>query len=480
MKLYELISDIAIEDVTGDTIIDIKSISINSKKVKKGDLFISIEGTKCDGHKYISQAIARGAVAVVCSKPIEASSVPVIRVVNSRKAYSMLSAKYHGYPAKSLNLITVTGTNGKTTTTFILKQIFEHAGYKCGIIGTNGCISDDYNSELELTTPDPFELNYTLRRLLSNGVKYVFMEASAHAIHLDKLAGIQAKAGVFTNISQDHLDFFITMSRYAQSKVSYFKHSYMKLGIVNIDDDYGAIIVNNKQIPCLTYGVNNPSDAFAINYKMTAEGSSYIINLFDEIIEINTPLYGVHNMYNALAAATVAKAMGIAGEIISQALSCIGEVDGRFNVIRNKGRIIIIDFAHTPDSLSNLLTVARDMTEGRLITIFGCGGDRDKGKRPMMGEIAGRLSDHVIITSDNSRFEEPKDIITQIEEGIKNTECEYNSIIRRTDAIACALQLSKENDVIVIAGKGAENYIDYNGVKEPYSDKETVYKLIKG
>ena len=478
MKLYELISDIAAEDVCGDTIIDIKSISIDSKNVNKGDLFIAIEGTKTDGHKYISQAIAKGAAAVIVSKPVAVESIPVIRVANSRKAYALLSARFHGYPAKSLNLISVTGTNGKTTTTYILKAIFEHAGYKCGVIGTNGVVTKDFSHSLELTTPDPFELNYLLKKMVDSGVQYVFFEASAHAIFLDKLLGIQAKAGILTNITQDHLDFFITMSRYASAKISYFRPQYMKLGIVNIDDPFGREIMDSRQVPCLTYGINNPSDAFAINYEMTESGSRYILNLFDEIVEINTPLYGIHNMYNALAAATVAKAMGIGGETIAEALSGFQPVEGRFNVIRHKGRLIVIDFAHTPDSIANLLKAVRPIIKGRLITLFGCGGDRDKTKRPIMGEIAGSLSDYTIITSDNPRYEEPEDIIRQIEEGIKRTECEYTSISLRTDAIAYALKISVEGDAIVIAGKGAENYIDIKGVKTPYSDKETVYKLL--
>lgn len=478
MKLYELISDIAAEEVSGDTIIDIKSISIDSKKVSKGDLFICIDGTRVDGHRYISQAIARGASAIVCSKPVEVKSIPVIRVNNTRKAYSLLSAKYHGYPAKSLNLISVTGTNGKTTTTYILKAIFECAGNKCGVIGTNGCYYDNIIENIELTTPDPFELNYLLRKMLSHSVEYVFFEASAHAIFLDKLLGIQAKAGIFTNITQDHLDFFITMNRYSQAKISYFKQSYMKLGIINVDDPYGRVIIDNKQVPYLTYGVDNPSDVFAIDYEMVEGGSHYIINLFDELLDITTPLYGMHNMYNALAAATVARAMGIKGEVIAKALKEIEPIEGRFNVIEEKGRLIIIDFAHTPDSLSNLLRAVRDMTDGRIITLFGCGGDRDKGKRPLMGEIAGNMSDYVVITSDNARFEEPEAIISEIEEGIKLTQCEYNSISLRTEAIAYALNILKSGDALVIAGKGAEKYIDIKGVKEPYSDKEAVCKLL--
>lgn len=478
MKLYELISDIAIEEVTGDTIIDINSISIDSKKVKKGDLFICIDGTKTDGHKFISQAIARGAIAIICSKPIEAESITVVKVSNTRKAYSLLSSKFYGNPSKYLNLISVTGTNGKTTTTYVLKTIFEKAGFKCGVIGTNGCVCDEFTEHLELTTPDPFELNYLLKKMLSSGVKYVFFEASAHAIYLDKLIGIQAKAAIFTNITQDHLDFFITMNRYSQAKISYFKHSYMKLGIINIDDPYGRMIIANKQIPYLTYGINNPSDVFAINYEMVKGGSHYIVNLFDEILEIKIPLYGIHNMYNVLGAMTVAKAMGIKGETIVAALSEIKPIDGRFNVIEDKGRIIIIDFAHSPDSLSNLIKSARTMTKQRLITVFGCGGNRDKFKRPIMGEIAGTLSDYVVITTDNPRFEEAEDIISEITEGIKKTNCEYNSIILREEAIAYALKLAVDGDIVIIAGKGAENYIDCKGVKEPYSDKETVYKLL--
>ena len=295
--------------------------------------------------------------------------------------------------------------------------------------------------------------------MVSREIQYVFFEASAHAIYLDKLLGIQSKAGIFTNISQDHLDFFITMSRYSAAKISYFRPGYMKLGIINADDPKGREIIENKQIPYLTYGINYPSDVFAIDYETTHGGSRYIINLFDELIEIKTPLYGIHNLYNALAAATVSKAMGISGNTIAEALKDFQPVEGRFNVISDKGRSIIIDFAHTPDSLSNLLKAARDMTKSRLITVFGCGGDRDKTKRPVMGEIAGALSDNVVITSDNPRFEEPDDIIRQIEEGIKRTGCEYNSISLRTDAILMLLILP-HRAMSCHRRQAPENYID--------------------
>jgi UDP-N-acetylmuramoyl-L-alanyl-D-glutamate--2,6-diaminopimelate ligase len=474
MKLYELIGDLTIEEVTGDTIIDIKAISIDSKKVKKGDLFICIDGTRTDGHKYIPQAIARGAAAIVVTKPIEACSVPVVRLNNSRRAYSLLSAKFHGYPARSLELVSVTGTNGKTTTTYILKTIFERAGFKCGVIGTNGVVCSEFTESISLTTPAPFELNYILRKMVSAGVKYVFFEASAHAIFLDKLLGIQARAGILTNITQDHLDFFVTMERYSRTKLSYFKPGFMKLAVLNADDPYSRTIMENRQVPYLTYGINNPSDVFVIDYETTSSGSRYILNLFDEIYEIDTPLYGVHNVYNALAAATVAKALGVDGEIIAEALSQMSPVDGRFNVIENNGRRIIIDYAHTPDGLSNLISAARKITTGKLITVFGCGGDRDKGKRPIMGELAGKNSEYVIITSDNPRSEAPEDIIKEIEEGIKHTACEYTSIVERPEAIAYALKLASDGDTVLIAGKGAENYLEIKGVKLPYSDKEAV------
>lgn len=478
MKLYELINDIKVLDIKGDTIVDVKSIKIDSSKVKRGDLFICIEGTKSDGHKYAAQAIANGAVGVICSKIIRTCNVPVILVSNTRKVYSMICAKFFNYPTRKMNVISVTGTNGKTTTTYILKAIFEEAGFECGVIGTNGCKSKKFNKKLELTTPDPYELNFCLAKMRDNGVKYVFLEASAHAIFFDKLLGIQAKAGIFTNISQDHLDFFDNMTKYARVKMSYFRNGFMKIGVVNIDDSYGKMIVEKRNIPCLTYGMNNPSDVFAINFELVENGSKFIVNLFDEIIEIETPLYGIHNMYNILGASTVAKALGIRGEVIVKAMSKIKPIEGRFNVIFNKDRLIIIDFAHSPDSLANLLKSARRLTKNELIAVFGCGGNRDNKKRPLMGEIAGKLADYTIITSDNPRFEEPNDIIQEIEKGIKSTKSEYNSITSRYDAIEFALSKAMPGDTVVIAGKGAENYIDSKGIKTPYSDKETVLKIL--
>lgn len=478
MKLYELLSDYAISDVKGDTIVDIRQIVIDSKKVKPGDLFICIVGTRVDGHKYISQAIARGAAAIIVSKDVKYTHIPIIRVANTRRAYAYLSAKFHSFPSKSLNLICVIGTNGKTTTTYILKNIFEQAGYKCGIIGTNGCKTDNFEMQIELTTPDPYELNYILRRMVSEKIEYVFMEVSAHAIYLDKMLGIVAKAGILTNVTQDHLDFFKNMKSYKDVKMSYFKQKNMKLGIINSDDECGREIIINKQLPYLTYGIDNPADVFAIDYANYRDGSKYIINLFDEILDIDTPLYGKHNIYNALSAATLAKAMGISGKDIANALKTIKPIAGRFEVIEDRGRYIIIDFAHSPDSLSNLLNATKPMKKNKLITVFGCGGDRDKSKRAIMGEIAGLNSDYTIITSDNPRFEEPQSIINEIEKGIKKTDCEYNSIIERKEAISKALSIAKSGDVVIIAGKGAEDYIDIKGNKYPYSDKGTVMELL--
>ncbi len=477
MKLYELISVIDYIEFKGDTIINVKGIAIDSKKVKKSDIFVCIEGTRVDSHRYISQAIARGAVAIVCSKDIE-SSVPIIKVTDTREAYARLCTRFFDTPSSKLKIISITGTNGKTTITYILKAIFEQARYKCGIIGTNGTIYSDKVLPATLTTPDSYELNKILADMVDCGVEYVFMEASAHAIALKKLCGIKSEIGVFTNISQDHLDFFKSMENYAATKISYFQSEYMKMAVVNADDDKYPIISRKCKMPIITYGLNSPADIFAINYHIVKGGCKYIVNVFDDILDITTTLYGEHNVYNAISAMAVAKLSGIDNESIIRALYQIKEINGRFNVIQDCGRFIVIDFAHSPDSLSNLLTSARMLTNGRLICVFGCGGDRDKSKRPIMGIIVGNLSDYAIITSDNPRYEEQDDITEDIVSGIISTDCEYNCINDRADAIAHAIAISVAEDIIVIAGKGAETYIEIKGEKTPYSDKQTVINAL--
>ncbi|MCL2752470.1 MAG: UDP-N-acetylmuramoyl-L-alanyl-D-glutamate--2,6-diaminopimelate ligase, partial [Firmicutes bacterium] len=381
---------------------------------------------------------------------------------------------------RGMKLIAVTGTNGKTSTTYIVKHIAAAAGVKTAVIGTHAVMIGDTTHPASLTTPDPIELHGWFARMRDENVQWVVMEASAHAIALKKLDGIVADIAVFTNLSRDHLDFFGTMERYKAAKASYFCKEYARMAVVNADDDAGVEILNAADIPCFTYGADPACDVSAQKYRANTRGQKYTMRLFDESREVVFALPGRHNMYNTLCAASAAKLLGADTDAIVRGIAAVREIPGRFNMI-NAGRYgsVVIDYAHTPDGLENILKTVREFCKGRLVTVFGCGGDRDRSKRPQMGKIAGGLSDLVFVTSDNPRTEDPEAIIDGAVEGLRLSGCAYERIIDRAGAIERALRSGRKGDIIVIAGKGSEPYMDVKGIKRPYSDKETVLELLK-
>lgn len=473
MKLEKLLSSVNAVSVRGNLDIEIDNIVFDSNKVNKNSLFVCLNGGRCDGHCFAQLAIANGAVAVVCQKDIFSTCATIVRVKDTRQTLSLIASEFYGNPAKKLNIISVVGTNGKSSTAYITSKLLNDSGKNCGLIGT---MYYEYNGKKipsDLTTPDPLQLHELLRNMLDDGVKYVVMEVSAHAIYHKKLSGIKSDMTIFTNLSQDHLDFFGNMDRYKECKKSFFTNNYTKLAIVNSDDECGREILTQTKLPTISYGLQNPSDAFAIDVNCSIKGCNYVVNILDEIFEVDTCLLGEFNVYNALAACVAAINYGISTESIRQSLKHITPPVGRFNAVSNRDITYIVDFAHTPDGLYNLLKEARKICQGRLITIFGCGGDRDVKKRPIMGKIASEMSDIVIVTTDNPRTENRKAIVGDILSGIRLKGKLYVEL-DRAKAIKLGNELAVQGDMVLIAGKGSENYIDENNSKIPFNDMTQV------
>lgn len=473
MKLKDLHDLFAKE---GD--VEVNSLAFDTEQVTEGSLFFCLPGTRFDGHDFAEAALKKGAVAIVTQRHLSIDCKQ-ITVKNTRKTLSECACNFYGNPSHKLKLIGITGTNGKTTTSYIVKNIIETAGHRCGIIGTNGWAVETRHP-LNLTTPDSIELQEILKSMTDDGVEYAVMEVSAHSLALDKLSGVKFHIVAFTNLSRDHLDFFKNMEEYKKAKLKLFNNEFAQCAVINADDEVGLEILNGCQLPCLTYGYKNPSDVFAVNLKISEFGIEYILNLMDDILHIKFSLSGRFNMYNTLCAATIARLLGISNQNIERGIFSLKKVDGRFNIINAENCSILIDFAHTEDGLKNILYSVKEFAKNRVITVFGCGGNRDTGKRKNMGEVAATLSDYCIVTSDNPRYESPMGIISEIEEGIKKTgKNNYCLEPDRKSAIIKALNMAETDDIIVIAGKGAESYQEIMGKKIPYNDEEFILDIIE-
>lgn len=469
-----LLSELGFE-VTED--LDVTGLACDSSKVTEGCLFFCLVGTVSDGHTFAAEALARGAAALVVERRLALDCVQ-IETDDARRALSVASSKFYGEPSKRLKMIGITGTNGKTTTTYILKSIIEAAGHSCGLIGTNAVEYADKKFEPTLTTPDPIDLQRNLYDMAHAGVEYVVMEVSAHALHLKKTDGIMFEAAAFTNFSRDHLDFFGTMDEYAKAKKSFFTPEHARVAVINVDDPLGVEIMRETKLNVVSYGVDAPSDVFGIDLSMSAYGLSYVINIDDSVGDVKFNLTGRFNMYNTLCAAAIAHALSIPLSAILTGIRNVKKVDGRFNIINTAKCSVIIDFAHTDDGIANILRAIKEFAPARIITVFGCGGNRDKTKRALMGKIVAQMSDYCFITSDNPRFEPPLDIILQIESGIKEIGMtNYTPIVDRKEAIRAALEMAEKDDIVLIAGKGAERYNDVMGRKQPYNDEQYVLEI---
>lgn len=480
MHLQELIRGIDCTVMSQDNP-DISDILIDSRKVSPGSLFVCISGTKADGHAFAADAVRQGAVAVVAERALPGIAVPQVLVRDSREALSLLAASFHGHPARKLGLIGVTGTNGKTTTTWLIRDILKSVGEKTGLIGTVVNMVGDEEVPQHLTTPDPMELQGLLRRMADAGCRYVVMEVSAHALELRKLAGLSFQCGVFTNLTQDHLDDFKTMERYRAAKKRFFTDFAMKTALVNADDPAGADMVSQFGGVAMTYGIDAPADIQATELSMSLTGARFTLRAGALTMPIALALPGRFNVYNSLAAAGVAMSLGLSLRVTAEGLARARSVSGRIErVPADTDYTVIVDYAHSPDGIRNILEAVRELAGGRVIIVFGCGGDRDRTKRPIMGRIAGELADYAILTSDNPRTEEPDAIIDMIEPGIRETGAQYERVTDRRAAIRRALDMAGKGDIVLIAGKGHENYQEIMGVRHPFDDREVVREILRG
>lgn len=477
MKLNELSKYLQVKETTGDQSVEVSGLCTDSQKVVNGDLFFCYEGGKYDSHEYIAEVTASGAVAVVCEKPLECA-LPQIIVKDGRGQVARAARAFHGFPDKKLKIVGVTGTNGKTTTTYMLASIFNQCGKTAGTIGTLGISYCGKFIAPELTTPDPVYLFSVLSDMAKSGVEYVFAEVSAHALYYDKIFGITFEVGVFTNCTQDHLDFFGNMKDYADCKKLMFKDGRCKRAVINSDDALGVELLKTVG-GAVSYGLKNPADVFAVDVRENLTGTSFVLNLEDDLYEIRLCLPALHNVYNAMAAAACAKMLGVSIADIAKGLYALKSVSGRLeHVAKYNGADIFVDFAHTPDGLEKSLRSLKKLCAGKLYCLFGCGGNRDRSKRPLMGETAAKYADFCIITSDNPRFEDPFDIIGEIEVGVRRTGKKYVAVTERDIATEYAIRLLEKGDVLLVAGKGGEHYQEIMGIKHSYDDNTVIRNII--
>lgn len=477
MELGALLKAIHYKEFSGSENIPICGLCTDSRKIKTGELFFCYKGEDYDSHDFAAEAERAGAVAIICERKLNCA-LPQVIVDDGRKAVAPVARAFYGYADRKLKIIAVTGTNGKTTTTYMLESIFKAAGKSAGVIGTLGISYADKFISPELTTPDPIFLHNVLADMAACGVEYVFMEVSAHALYFDKIDGLSFEVGIFTNCTQDHLDFFPNMREYAECKKLLFRSGRCRFAVINSDDKLGVKLISETE-GAISYGLKNPADVFAVDVEEKINGTSFVINLFDELYEMNVRLPALHNVYNAMAAAACAKILGVKTEHIASGLNGLKKVSGRLErVAQYNGAEIFVDFAHTPDGLEKSLQALRKLCRGKLYCLFGCGGNRDKSKRPLMGEIAAKYSDFCIVTSDNPRYEDPYEIIVQITDGIKPTGKKYVTVTERETATEYAVKLLSAGDILLVAGKGGEYYQEIMGIKHSYNDNAVIRKII--
>ena len=480
MKLKELICDLPVNRIIGETDVNVDYLSCQADNVRNNTMFFCINGTKVDGHIFAKKVMLEGVKVVVVERVLDLKgSVTQLVVSNSRIFMALCAKNFFKCACDKLKIIGVTGTNGKTSTTYILKSILEESGYTVGVIGTNGVWIDNKRYATSLTTPDPIELHEWFLKMSLSDVDYVVMEVSAHALALGKIEGIRFDIGVFTNFGRDHLDFFKTISEYEKTKRNFFNKKFCKVAVVNADDVVGRKIIKESRIPVVTYGLDSPADIFAIDVKVNNEGIGYTINLCDDVMRVKYKLKGKFNVYNTICASSAARILGINSEKIAQGIMRVNGIEGRAETyeLKNGGRVVV-DFAHTPEGFANILSYLKTtLTDnGKMICVFGCGGDRDKFKRPLMSKEVSKYCDFAIITNDNPRYENPKRIIADILEGIS---IEHDVVEDRYGAILQAVNMTKESDTLVILGKGAENYQEMNGRYYPFNDVEVLKKYLK-
>ena len=475
MKLKDVIKGLEILSATADREQEITGVSYDSRTTAPGDVFVAISGEAVDGHRFIPMAAEKGAACVVCEHVPE-GDIPYVQVASSRKALALMAGNWFDHPAKEMTMIGVTGTSGKTTSTYLIKSILEQkAGAKVGLIGTIQNMIGGRVLHTERTTPESFELQKLLREMADAGCTHVVMEVSSHALMLDRVYGIHYAVGIFTNLTQDHLDFHKTMDAYCDAKAMLFRRC--ETGAVNVDDAYAKRIMEQADCRLLTYSAQGtPAALTAEHIGLFSDRVEFDAVYQDERAAVTLGIPGIFSVYNALGVIAAALALNIPLQKIADALRTAQSVKGRVEVVPTPGKdyTVLIDYSHTPDSLENILRAVRGFCTGRIIAVFGCGGDRDPFKRPVMGKIAAELSDLAIVTSDNPRTEDPYKILRQILAGMQDTETPYEVIESRVSAIGRAMELAQKDDVIVLCGKGHETYQEVNHQKFHMDEREIV------
>ncbi len=478
MKLQDLLKDIPYEVARGPLPAEVDDITSDSRKAGPGVVFACLPGAHVDGHDFASAAAKAGCPAVLALRDTGAP-VPHILVKDTHRAYALCCANEYGRPAERLRLVGVTGTNGKTTTTTLLKEILEFCGHKAGLIGTIVNMAGAKKLPAHLTTPEPHEFQSLLRTIADEGCEYAVMEVSSQALALERVAGWHFEAAVFTNLTQDHLDFHKTMENYLHAKEKLF--AMCDLGVINADDDYAEAFLRTAKCRTLTYSARDmKADFTARNIKMRSDGVEFEIVGNSLIGRVSAPIPGNFSVYNMLAAASCALALGMPFQKTLDALKQVKGVKGRIEVVpTGRDFTVIIDYAHTPDALEKILESIRGFAKGRIVALFGCGGDRDKTKRPKMGKVAAENADFCVVTSDNPRTEDPETIIADILPGVKETQTPYIVVPHREEAIAYALAHAEKDDVILLAGKGHEDYQIIGHKKRHLDEREVVADVLR-
>jgi UDP-N-acetylmuramoyl-L-alanyl-D-glutamate--2,6-diaminopimelate ligase len=486
MQLKTLAGAIAVRQVIGPLDRAVESIAYDSRRVQRNGLFVALRGEKNDGHEFTGQAIEKGASVIVAEREEKNPRATCLLVENTRTALADLAATFYGQPARRLKLAAVTGTNGKTTTTFLIKHICEKAGLRCGLIGTVRYEIGERVLPAARTTPESLDLQELLAQMANASCRAAAMEVSSHALAQERIRGLEWDVAVFTNLTQDHLDYHGTMENYFESKAKLFTQLAQQqkkrepVAVVNMDDRYGEQLLDkiDKKISVITFGVGVRADFRASNYRMEFGGTSYQLDARGKSYLVRVPLIGRFNVANSMAALAAANALGLNLREAVLSLGKSPQVPGRLEMVPAKRQFqVFVDYAHTPDALVNVLKTLRELEPGRLITVFGCGGDRDRQKRPLMGRIADQNADYSIITSDNPRKEDPNAIISEIEKGFGSDR--YEKVAERAEAIARAIALAQPRDIILIAGKGHETYQEFADHTVPFDDIQVARRAIE-
>ena len=478
MKLSKLLNNIKVITILGNRETEVKSICFDSREVKDGSLFVALKGETSDGHDFIGKAVESGAIAIVCEVlPSNSLSAIIIQVDDSHKTLGFLASNYYNNPSDKLRLVGITGTNGKTTTVTLLYQLFTKLGYKCGLLSTIANYVFERRLGSTHTTPDPIEINSLLSEMVDTGCEYCFMEVSSHSLDQNRVCGLNFTGAIFSNITHDHLDYHKTFQEYIRVKKSFFDNlPPSAFALTNIDDKNGLVMLQNTVAKKHRYSCHAPAD---FNCKIIEKGLDGMLIKIDNR-EVWTKFIGVHNAYNLLAVYSTAILLGADKEEVLVQLSSLSSVSGRLEYLKGFNELtVVVDYAHTPDALENVLKTLKDCAgDSEIVTLFGCGGNRDKTKRPEMAQIAAKYSDKVIVTSDNPRFEEPEAIIEDIKAGFTAKESARTLFITdRREAIKAAILMSKDGSIILVAGKGHEDYQDIKGVKHHFDDKEVILEV---